>query len=298
MEERNTVQRKVEQPATLPDDQIFQRKPILSKRSAHKLKSWTETIEGYLYEAKKLTTCLFQNRQLAKQPYTWFVTIYVDVVMQPKAVNDWWKKATRNLHRNGIVAIWCREPTRTNKVHYHLILRSTHSQKQLASIIEESLPNRTLGRWHKNLEPIDGSDWRLLHYITKAKTPGKTKNGQFVNDLYRKKRLLFKSGLGIRKHGTIGLFWIKTKEIIWSDVKATEKRIAEGLDQRNVKRLAEHAYDFVNGAVELTQIERHFGYFSKSPGIQNWIVQVFGDDRRASQNQSDSDLCHSEAQDD
>jgi len=77
---------------SIPDDKIYQKQPIWSQPSTHKLKSWTETVEGYLNEAKKLTTCLFHNRKLAREPYTWFITIYVDVVMQPKAVNDWWKK--------------------------------------------------------------------------------------------------------------------------------------------------------------------------------------------------------------
>lgn len=261
---------------SIPADKIYQKKPIWSKPSSHKLKSWTETVEGYLNEAKKLTNCLFRNRKLAKEPYTWFVTIYVDVVMEPKAVNEWWKKAVRNLQRKGIVAIWVREPTSTNKVHYHLILRSRHTKSQVVTIIEESLPSRQLGRWHKNVKPIEGSDWRLLHYISKAKTPGKTKAGKYVKDLYTKKRLLFKSGLGIRKHGTIGPFWVKSKEAIWSEVKVKEKRIAEGLAQKNVKRLAEYAYEFVCGYVPLRQIERNFGYYWNSPSTQKWIEQVFG----------------------
>lgn len=263
---------------SIPDDKIYQKKPLWSKPSVHKLKSWTDTIEGYLYEAKKLTTCLLHNRKLAKQPYTWFVTIYVDFVMPPKQVTDWWKKAVRNLQRKGVVALWVREPTSTNKVHYHILLRSRHSKNDLTEIIEASLPSRKLGRWHKNIKQIDKSDYRLLHYISKAKTAGKTKSGKFVTDLNRKKRLLFKSGLGIRKHGAIGAFWVKSKEAIWNDVKAKEKRIAEGLAQENVKRLAEHAYEFVCGAVPLRRIERNFGYHWDSPNIQNWIKQVFGEE--------------------
>jgi hypothetical protein len=205
-----------------------------------------------------------------------FLTIYVDVTMQPKAINDWWKKASRNLQRNGVVALWVREPTRTNRVHYHLLLRSIHTKKQLATIIEESLPSRRFGRWHKNIKTVQKKDGRLLQYITKAKTAGVTKSGVYLSDLYRKKRLLFKSSLGIRKHGTIGRFWVKSKQAIWNDVKAREKRISEGLEKPNVKRLAEHVYEFVDGCVPLRQIERSFGYYSDSPGIINWIEQMFG----------------------
>lgn len=269
---------------SIPDDKIFQTTPPWTKTSNFKLKSWTETVQGYLNEAKNLTTCLIRNRELAKRPYTLFLTIYVDVTMQPKAINDWWKKAARNLQRKGVVAIWVREPTRTNRVHYHLLLRSIHTKEQLATIIEESLPSRKTGRWHKNIKVVRKRDGRLLRYITKAKTAGETKSGIYLSDLYRRKRLLFKSGLGIRKHGTIGRFWSKSKEAIWEDVKAREKRIAEGLEQPNVKRLAQHAYEFVDGYVPLRQIERNFGYYPDSPGIQNWIEQVFGHENRASSN--------------
>lgn len=269
---------------SIPDEKIYQKKPIWTQPSSHKLKSWTGTVEGYLNEAKKLTTCLFQNRKLAKEPYTWFVTIYMDVVMDPKAVNDWWKRAVRNLQRSGVVALWVREPTRTNKVHYHLLLRSEHTQRQLINIIESSLPDRKLGRWHKNIKPVEGSDWRLLHYISKARTAGKTKSGRFVKDLYIKKRLLFKSGLGIRKHGTIGAFWVTSKEALWSDVKEKEKRIADGLATENVKRLALYAYEFAGGYVPLKRIERTFGYYSNEPYVINWIEQVFGHEKRTSPN--------------
>lgn len=270
--------------SSIPDDRIFQQKPLWTQSSTFKLKSWTETVAGYLNEAQKLTTCLIRNRELARNPYTWFLTIYVDVIMQPKAINDWWKKAVRNLKRKGVVAIWIREPTRTNKVHYHLLLRSTHSKDDLEQIIEESLPSRTLGRWHKNLKPVKKRDGRLLRYITKAKTAGKTKSGIYVADLYRRKRLLFKSGLGIRKVGTIGKFWFKSREAIWNDVKAKEKRIAEGLAQENIKRLAQFAYELVDGYVPLQQIERNFGYCWDSPSTQRWIEQIFGHENRPSPN--------------
>ena len=266
---------------SIPDDKFFQLKPLWTKSSNFKLKSWTETVQGYLNEAQNLTTCLIRNRELTRQRYTWFLTIYVDVIMQPKAINDWWKKATRNLKRNGIVAIWVREPTRTNKVHYHLLLRSNHSRDELEKNIEISLPNRTLGRWHKNFKPVRRKDGRLLRYITKAKTSGKTKAGIQVADLYRKKRLLFKSGLGIRKVGTIGNFWFKNRDFVWKDVIAREKRIAEGLAQKNIKRLAEHAFEFVCEYVPLEQIERSFGYYWDSPSTQTWIEQVFGHEDRA-----------------
>ena len=264
-----------------PDEEIFQRKPIWSTPSQFKPKSWCDTIEGYLREAKKLTMLLLRNRKLMKAPYLWFVTIYVDFHQSPKEISAWWTKSKRNLARNGLNAIWIREPTRTNKVHYHLLLKDPLSKSEITRIIEESLPPRKLGRWHKNIKSVGNNDWRLLHYFSKAKLDGKTKAGTFVPDLYRKKRLLFKKGLRIRKVGTIGTFWVSKKADIWKQIVEREKRIADGLGKRNVKELAKYAHEFVCGAVPLKQIERNFGYDSDSIVIQNWIEKVFGNEDHA-----------------
>ena len=89
---------------SIPDDKFIQTTPPWTKLSTFRLKSWTETVQGYLNEAKNLTMCLIRNRELAKRPYTMFLTIYVDVTMQPKAINDWWKMVARNLQRKGVGA--------------------------------------------------------------------------------------------------------------------------------------------------------------------------------------------------
>src|SRR4051794_33777634 len=124
---------------TSPITSLYQTNPPFNKHTGHRPKSWTDSIEGYLNEARKLTQCLIQNRKALKAAYTWFVTIYLENAMPPQDINTWWRKGARNLKQHGVIALWVREPTRQNKVHYHLILRSSHSQKDLASIIERSL---------------------------------------------------------------------------------------------------------------------------------------------------------------
>jgi hypothetical protein len=64
------------------------------------------------------------------------------------------------------------------------------------------------------------------------------------------------------------------------DIRAREKRIADGLADDNVKKLTEYAYDFLGGAVPLQQIQRRIAYFSDSPNIQQWIEQLLEEENR------------------
>lgn len=263
------------------DEKIFQEKPVWSVPSRYLPKGWCDTVEGYLREAKKLTTLLIRNRILMKAPYRWFLTVYVDFHQTPQETSAWWNKAKRNLARMGIDALWDREPTRSNKVHYHLLVKNPITEAQLAEIVEASLPPRKLGRWHKSIRAVGKSDWRLLHYIAKAKISGNTKTGRFITDLYAKKRLLFVKKLKIRKIGTIGNFWAKPKSTIWKEIVEHEKRIGDGLAKPKVRAIAKYAHDFLGGAVPLKKIERNFGFFWDSDGVQDWIEQVFGKEYRA-----------------
>lgn len=258
-----------------PDDEIFQRKPIFSKPSTFKAKSWTDTVEGYLYEAKKLTTCILNNRKLMGRPYSWFVTIYVWRVLSPKEVADVWTKACRSMRLQGIAAIWVREPTRNNKVHYHLLISNPIDKTTLAKAIEGAMPCRKQLGWHKRIQPIT-NEWRLAHYFTKAKING-MKNSKSVPDKFAPKRLLFKGGLSIKKYGTIGKFWVRSKSKLWEQVKDTESRIALGLQDWRVRRLARHAFDLVGGYVPLKNIERNFGLNAHDPAIQAWVKRLFSE---------------------
>lgn len=266
------------------DENIFQERPVWSVPSKFLPKGWCDTVAGYLREAKKLKMLLIRNRILMKAPYRWFLTIYVDFHQSPTEISAWWNKAKRNLARKGIDALWVREPTRSNKVHYHLLVKNPISKDQLERIVEDSLPSRAIGRWHKSLRQVKKSDWRLVHYLGKAKLGGNTKSGKFLTDLYRKKRLLFVKKLRIRKLGTIGKFWVKPKAEIWKKIVEHEKRIGDGLEKPKVKEIAKYAYDFLGGTVPLKTIERNYGLFWDSDGVQDWIEQVFGKEYRAAAN--------------
>jgi hypothetical protein len=208
--------------------------------------------------------------------YRWFVTIYVREVMQPKDAATLWAKVCRKLREKGVVALWVREPTKKNKVHYHLIVSSQQSKEDLIAAIESAMPDRQAIDWHKNIKPVDYR-WWLAYYITKAKIRGKFK-GNIVPDKYATKRLLFKSGTGLDKHGTIGNFWLKPTKANWKEVQEQEKKIAEGLEDERVRNLAKHVYKLLDGYYPLRRIERSFGFDAQSSVIQNWFDALAQDE--------------------
>ena len=124
------------------------------------------------------------------------------------------------------------------------------------------------------MEEIE-NEWYYAHYMTKAKVAGFVK-GRRITDLYAKKRLLFKANLGFKKYGVIGDFWEpgKTKKGLWDEIKTREKRIADGLEDYDVKRAAKYVHEFVGEAVPLEDIMRSFGYWSESPGVRRWVEKA------------------------
>lgn len=233
-------------------------------------------MQSYINEARKLKTLILRNRRLAGEPYSWHVTINFEKVQTPDQIRDEWEKVCRKLRESGIAALWIREPTKSNKVHYHLILRTRIDRKKLEKVVKEAMPKKQPGQkragWHKSIKPVT-DDWQLAHYVTKAKIAGYFK-GQRVADYYTSKRLLFVTGLRLNKVGEIGGFWVKSKIKMWGDIKAIEKRIGEGLGKPNVRRLAEYVYDLIGGYIPLKNIERSFGSQADSPVVQEWIEQL------------------------
>jgi hypothetical protein len=264
------------------DGRIYQKRPVLSRPSLHQPKGWTETVEGYLNEAKKLSLCIRRNRKAMKRPYTWAVHINLNQDVPPKQVADDWTDTCRKLRRRGIVALWVREPNKANKVHYHLIVKNPMSMKELRWAIEGAMPPRSKVKWRLRVEPIR-KEWQYVHYITKAKIGGYI-NGTRVEDRHRAKRLLFKPHLKFKKYGVIGDFWEggKNKDKLWEEIAGIEQKIREGLERPNVRRLARHIHEYLGETVSLGQIERSVGYWSDGDAVQGWIDRLITDgwDRR------------------
>jgi len=257
------------------DGKLFQTNPTYHKPSQYPAKGWTETVEGYINEAKQWAMCINRNRKLMKRPYTWVVHLNLNEEVSPEYVAPMWNKVTRKLKRKGVVCLWVREVNRLNKIHYHIIVKNRISSDDLKSAIEDSMPPRSEVVWRKRVEEIK-SQWHLAYYVVKAKIRGTTKAGKVVKDLYRRKRLLFKPHLGFRKAGTIGKFWEqgKSKTKMWADIKAIEAKIAEGLENPDVVKLVDHVADMLGDGVPRSRIERSFGYWSDAPSVQDWIDRL------------------------
>jgi hypothetical protein len=261
------------------DNNLFQANPTFRKPSQFKAKGWTDTVEGYLNEAKQWAMCINRNRALMKRPYTWAVHLNLNEEVAPDYVASMWNKVKRKLKDRGIVCLWVREVNRLNKIHYHLIVKNHISETALKHAIEHAMPPRSEVKWRKRVEPIK-SQWHLAHYVVKAKIAGESKTGKFVKDLYRSKRLLFRPHLGFRKAGTIGEFWEqgKNKTKIWKDIQAREKRIGEGLEDPDVRKLVTHVADMMGDGVKRSRIERSFGYSAHSKPVQEWINSLIAID--------------------
>lgn len=256
------------------DGKIFQTHPLFfpSQSSQHKPKGWTESEAGYINEAKQWAMCVWRNRKLMKRPYTWAVHINLNEEFPVDQISPMWQKVSSTLRKAGIVALWVREPNRLNKLHYHIIVKNQITEKALKNAIEDAMPSRSLVQWRKRVEPVK-NEWRLCRYIFKAKVQGYNKKGVLVKDLYRSKRLLFKAKMPFKKVGFIGDFWEqgKNKKKLWDDIKDIEKRIAEGLERPNVKRLCKYVYELLGETVPLKQIERSYGHDDNSRAVSNWI---------------------------
>lgn len=260
-------------------DLLFQVKPRYSIPSMHKPSRWTSTIAGYLYESDKLARQILRNMNYMDHPYTWAITIKIRKVLTPQEIRTVWPKVCEKLRKGGFVGLWVIEPHHDNTVHYHMIASSHRAQrKQLARLIEKSMPPRSEVPYHKQVAPIK-SVYHWTRYMTKAKTRG-TYRGREVPDAYMTKRLLFVSGLNPRLQKSREIspsFWKKKKAVLWQELRDIEKRIATGLKDHRVQDLATYVHDLLGQTVDLKRIKRSFGYSSEKPAVQDWIASLAGD---------------------
>lgn len=257
-------------------DLLFQVEPRYSIPGNFRHDGWTATIKGYLYESDKLARVILRNMTYMDHPYTWSVTIKIHKVLSATEIKKMWKPVCRKLRTNGFVGLWVIEPHHDNTVHFHMIVSSHISkQKQLARLIDKSMPPRSVLPYHKQVAPIK-SIYHWARYITKAKTRGRVR-GREVPDAYQRKRLLFVPRLGIQKSREVGPFWIKPKHVLWKEIVDIEKRIAAGLQDHRVRDLANYVHDLLGHTVSLNHIQRAFGYSADRPAVQNWIAALAGD---------------------
>lgn len=257
-------------------DLLYQKKPLFSRESIYPAKSWTETVEGYINNAKELTQCILRNRRLMRRPYSWLVTINFEDELEAAEVAALWTKVARKLREKGVVALWVREPSRTNRVHHHLLLRNSIDRKGLERVVEASMPPREVVRWHKNLKSLS-TGWWVAFYLTKAKVSGVVR-GRFLADRYAGKRLLFRPNIKLQKYGTIGAFWAKPKKNLWKEIADGERRIKEAIVRPEIRLLVNHLHDLLGDPVSITRIERTIGLHAEAPAVRRWSERLALDD--------------------
>ena len=259
------------------DGKIYQTHPEFSKASSHQPKGWVETVAGYLRESRQWAICINRNRRQMGYGYSWAVHINHNDELSPEIITEIWSKACRILRKRKIVCIWVREPNRLNKVHYHLIVKSPVRKKDLASAIEAAMPPRSKYRWRKRIERIK-NQYRLANYVVKSKVPGVNRNGLYVKDLYREKRLLFCENIGFKKIGTIGDFWEggTNKKKMWKEIQGIEKKIDLARRDNNVLAAAKYIHEMIGDDFRypLKKIERSYLFFSDTEAVQRLIRRI------------------------
>ena len=257
---------------------LFQSNPDEYKQSSFKLKGWTETVAGYLNEAKKESTLLLRNQKLQGHPYRWAVGINFEIEQTPKQISETWAKVRRKLKAAGVVAYRILEITTDgngqpmNRVHYHMIVKSHHTKADLERAIDQSIPEGI--PYHKHVKPIKNA-WGYICYILKAKVGGMDKQGRWVSDKYADERIMFRPKLGIKKVATVGDFFVKSKAAIWTEIKNQERRIAENLQRPEIARLVKFIHEvFFAGQEPLIDTQRSIGLHADDEGIRRWAEKL------------------------
>ncbi len=115
-------------------------------------------------------------------------TIYVCADLTQPQVRRTWRKISKALSAEGVVLWWFREITRrTNRVHYHVITTSKHTEQEVKTIVRDACPYKC----------------RLMF---KPETPGKWANYslKLTTGKNGHKIVLFAKTCSLRVHGDIG----------------------------------------------------------------------------------------------
>lgn len=257
-----------------PAPKLFQLRPKKRHRPLGYTEDGWHTLDGFLYEADKLSRCVqWARRRYFPSEFTYFASINFTEDMTAADMKAAWSSACRYLKDKGVVALFvCEASRRSNHFNFHLLLRS-HTLNLTALLKFATKTEKTNIRVEK-YNPGEGRF--TVRYMTKAKT-AKYKNGELVSrDRWAKKRVLFRKELKVRKYGTIGSFWPKAvnKEAIWKEIIAHEKKIAEGLQQPGAEEYAVELHDLIGGFFTLNRVRRSVGYFGVPAG---WVPKLDDD---------------------
>jgi hypothetical protein len=257
---------------------IFNPEPFFKKRPSPLRDTGWATIDGYWYESDQLARCVLLNRayMLADgRDYTFMISLNFELELLPAEVAELWKKITKNLRKHNLVGLWVREPSPiTNHVNYHLLTKSADVEAALRKSIPASVPH------HLHVKPFNKRlAWLGARYVVKAKTP-KYFNGLLVSrDRWMAKRSFFIEKVGINKYDTIGDFWEegKSKVSLWEEIKATEKRISDGMTLPGAEELVDYLNELTQGHQGRARIRRAVGYHAADYHAEGTLYPPSGD---------------------
>ena len=235
---------------------LFQAEPkwFSSSHGRHRPKGWTESVQSYKVEAQRELSCLMANQRLLGRPYTWLITLNIISVMSAAQVNKLWAVVARRLRRTGVVAYRVVEVNSDNKVHFHLLLSSEHTETDLRGILDKAAADLPL---RKHMERVR-LPYETAAYILKAPVEGVSSDRKRpLKDKHGNRRMLFTPHTGIRKIGVVGKFFLKPKTKLRAVMQEYAKKQAEAMKSPSKRRLVNHLYGFFGGAysrVELTRI--------------------------------------------
>lgn len=259
---------------SIPAPKLFQVRPKKRLRPLHYTEDGWHTLDGFMYEADKLSRCVqWARRRYFTSDFTFFGSINFTEDMTAAEMKAVWSKACRYLSNKGVVALYtCEVSRRSNHFNFHLLLRS-----QTPNLTELLKFATKTAKTNIKVEPYDPGRGRLaVRYMTKAKTP-KYKNGEIVSrDRWARKRVLLRQELKMRKYGFIGQFWPvgMNKEGIWKEIVAHERKISDGLQQPGAEEYALELHELIGGYYPLNRVRRSVGFFGVPAG---WVPKLDDD---------------------
>jgi hypothetical protein len=215
---------------------LFQTKPFQGKAGGkYPDRSW-KTINGFKWNSRRQTYCLQENEKLRTQPYQLVGTVNICADLTVDQIRLTWAKICRKLNSIGVECWWIREVSKRNRVHYHLIIGTSHDPKTLKKTIKSAAPN--IKRFRMQFEPFKMASKNWIAYICKAEISGTERqdtdtddvdcvcaspNAKRIEDVYGKKRLLFARNVRLVKVGSFGNFWVKKSKELWKPVAQKTK---------------------------------------------------------------------------
>ena len=238
------------------EELLYQRYPKASVSSRYPPNGWTLSLEAYKREAAKHVRCVELNNRLSGRCFRWFATIGCPDYLSIQESRITWNKITRRLRNLKLVGHWVREVS-DNRIHYHLGIVSTQGEDECRSILRAAIEKLNGPSWNYSLKAVD-REFGFIRYLFKAKLSAS-------HDPFSKKIVLFRSGLGLRKHGVIGDYWVKPKRMLWQQIVEGEACIAKRMREPDIVERARQISNQLCPRESEVEIRRKLAGLSRAP---------------------------------